>query len=158
MLQKRKKCIIIYFVGAIAHTGRASHLRGKVAGSNPAGSVLLVEIINRKDGQMKGDFNMPMLNMATCSNEDSLMCFVIDRRNSAITEEIKRRILQQGEASEQDNRLIENIAKKLEIMEETDSDLLSMSRRQKRLEREIIGLQNQLLKRMRGIKPKRISA
>ena len=86
------------------------------------------------------------------------MCFVIDRRNSAITEEIKRRILQQGEASEQDNRLIENIAKKLEIMEETDSDLLSMSRRQKRLEREIIGLQNQLLKRMRGIKPKRISA
>lgn len=103
---------------------------------------------------------MPMLNMATCSNEDLLMYFAIDRRNSAITEEIKRRILRQGEVSEQDSQLIENIVKKLKTMEETDSDSLSMPKRQKKLAKEIADLQKQLLQRMKGapLQPERQTA
>jgi hypothetical protein len=93
---------------------------------------------------------MPMINLATRTNEDLLMCFAIDRRNSAIIEEIKRRILQHGEVSEQDDQLIEKIANKLEIMEETDTDSLSMSKRQKKLAEEITALQQQLLQKMQG--------
>ena len=95
---------------------------------------------------------MPMINFATCSNEDLLMYFAIDRINTAITEEIRIRIKvsQQGEISEQDDQLIEAIATKLETMEETDSDSLRMPKRQKKLAKEITALQQQLLQRMQG--------
>jgi len=100
----------------------------------------------------QGDFSMPMINFATCSNEDLLMYFAIDRINTAITEEIRIRIKvsQQGEISEQDDQLIEAIATKLETMEETDSDSLRMPKRQKKLAKEITALQQQLLQRMQG--------
>jgi len=90
---------------------------------------------------------MPMINLSTRTNEDLLMCLAIDRRNNAIVEEIKRRILK---INKKDDQLIEDIATKLETMEETDSDSLSMPERQKKLAKEITALQQQLLQRMRG--------
>ena len=90
---------------------------------------------------------MPMINLSTRTNEDLLMCLAIDRRNNAIVEEIRRRILK---INEKDDKLIEEIADKLETMEETDSDSLSMSQRQKKLAEEITALQEQLLQRMQG--------
>jgi adenosyl cobinamide kinase/adenosyl cobinamide phosphate guanylyltransferase len=84
------------------------------------------------------------------TGEDLFLFFAIDRQSEKIKQEIVDRISLHGKVREQDYQMIEDIAEILKTMEETDSDLLSMSIRQREMAEKVIGLKKQLLRRMRG--------
>jgi len=96
--------------------------------------------------------------LAQFTGEDLFLCFAIDRQSERIKQEIVDRINLHGKVREQDYQMIEDMAEMLKTMEETDSDLLSMSIRQREMAEKVIKLKKQLLRRMKGRKPKRLSA
>jgi len=97
-----------------------------------------------------------MLEHAELTNEKLLSNFLSNRNNPAARACIFRRVAENSKIVESDYHLLQAITEKLEKMEEIDSDMIEESATYKKLCRECLELQGQLLQRMTGESPQSV--
>ncbi|HCC60023.1 MAG: hypothetical protein A2402_02330 [Candidatus Staskawiczbacteria bacterium RIFOXYC1_FULL_37_43] len=91
-----------------------------------------------------------MTECAVSTEEKLLSDFVLNRRNKSTRVKILQKIAERGKIFESDFLLIRGITEKLDAMEDADFDLIEETETYKRLSRECLNLQRQLLQRMNG--------